>query len=104
MATKITPDKIKEINELYLELKVKKRVAEIMNISPSTVSKYIIPGYVSQKDKPVYKYDKSPSGCAALANNINESNQLAAQLFAELCELTDEEWDELDVLQKEVLI
>lgn len=104
MATKITPEKIKEINELYYKLRVKKRVAEAMGISPSTVSKYIIPGYIPETERVIPAFDKEPLGCAALANSIKESDRAAAQVFAELCELTDEEWDELDVLQKEVMI
>lgn len=98
---KIT-DEIKiQINELYLELGVKKRVAEIIGCSPSTVSKYIIEGYVSQKDKePVPEFDESKiTGPAALLERIN-----SWQEFADACMLTDEEWAEMREIQKEVMI
>ena len=98
---KIT-DEIKiEINELYLELGVKKRVAEIIGCSPSTVSKYIIEGYVSQKDRePVPEFDESKiTGPAALLERIN-----SWQEFADACMLTDEEWAEMREIQKEVMI
>ena len=98
---KIT-DEIKiQINELYLELGVKKRVAEIVGCSPSTVSKYIIDGYVSQKDKePVPEFDESKiTGPAALLERIN-----SWQEFADACMLTDEEWAEMREIQKEVMI
>ena len=98
---KIT-DEIKiQINELYLELGVKKRVAEIVGCSPSTVSKYIIEGYVSQKDKePVPEFDESKiTGPAALLERIN-----SWQEFADACMLTDEEWAEMREIQKEVMI
>ena len=98
---KIT-DEIKiQINELYLELGVKKRVAEIIGCSPSTVSKYIIEGYVSQKDRePVPEFDELKiTGPAALLERIN-----SWQEFADACMLTDEEWAEMREIQKEVMI
>lgn len=98
---KIT-DEIKiQINELYLELGVKKRVAEIIGCSPSTVSKYIIEGYVSQKDKePIPEFDESKIiGPAALLETIN-----SWQEFADACMLSAEEWAEMREIQKGVMI
>lgn len=98
---KIT-DEIKiQINELYLELGVKKRVAEIVGCSPSTVSKYIIEGYVSQKDRePAPEFDESKIvGPAALLDMVN-----SWQEFADACMLTDEEWTEMREIQKGVMI
>lgn len=98
---KIT-DEIKiRINELYLELGVKKRVAEIIGCSPSTVSKYIIEGYVSQKDRePVPEFDESKiTGPAALLEKVN-----SWQEFADACMLTAEEWAEMREIQKGVMI
>lgn len=98
---KIT-DEIKiQINELYLEIGVKKRVAEIVGCSPSTVSKYIIEGYVSQKDKePVPEFDESKIvGPAALLDMVN-----SWQEFADACMLSAEEWAEMKEIQKGVMI
>ena len=98
---KIT-DEIKiVINELYLELGVKKRVAEIIGCSPSTVSKYIIEGYVSQKDRePAPEFDESKIvGPAALLDMVN-----SWQEFADACMLTAEEWAEMKEIQKGVMI
>ena len=98
---KIT-DEIKiRINELYLEIGVKKRVAEIVGCSPSTVSKYIIEGYVSQKDRePAPEFDESKiDGPAALLDMVN-----SWQEFADACMLTDEEWVEMREIQKGVMI
>ena len=47
--TVITKEKIKEINELFYILGVKAQVAREMGISASTVSKYIIEGYVPEE-------------------------------------------------------
>ena len=98
---KIT-DEIKiRINELYLELGVKKKVAEIVGCSPATVSKYIIEGYVSQKDRePVPEFDESKIiGPAALLDMVN-----SWQEFANACMLTAEEWAEMKEIQKGVMI
>ena len=101
MAKRITEDQIRDINELYLKLGVKKRVAEIVGCSPSTVSKYIIEGYVSQRDRePVPEFDESKiTGPAALLERIN-----SWQEFADACMLTDEEWAEMREIQKGVMI
>lgn len=98
---KIT-DEIKiQINELYLELGVKKKVAEIVGCSPATVSKYIIEGYVSQKDKePAPEFDESKIvGPAALLDMVN-----SWQEFADACMLTEEEWAEMKEIQKGIMI
>lgn len=98
---KIT-DEIKiRINELYLELGVKKKVAEIVGCSPATVSKYIIEGYVSQKDRePTPEFDESKIvGPAALLDMVN-----SWQEFADACMLSAEEWAEMKEIQKGVMI
>lgn len=46
--TRITPLMVKEINEKYLKSGVKAQVAREMGISASTVTKYIVAGYVSE--------------------------------------------------------
>lgn len=59
MATKITAEDIIKINELYLKYKVKAQVARELNISPSTVSKYIREGYISTENQEKIIFDKS---------------------------------------------
>lgn len=98
---KIT-DEIKiQINELYLTLGVKKKVAEIVGCSPATVSKYIIEGYVSQKDRePTPEFDESKIvGPAALLEKVN-----SWQEFADACMLTPEELMEMKEIQKGIMI
>lgn len=94
---KIT-DEIKiQINELYLELGVKKRVAEIVGCSPSTVSKYIIEGYVSQKDKAeLPSFDESKITGPRRYEDWKD--------FFANCILTEEEWKDMREIQKEVMI
>ena len=93
MAKRITEGMKVQINELYIEYGVKKRVAEILGISPSTVSKYIIPNYKSQKETKI-EFSMPPRGCRAFIKGIMDD-------FCDACRLTEEEWDELKKFQKE---
>lgn len=93
MAKRITEEMKVQINELYIEYGVKKRVAEILGISPSTVSKYIIPNYKSQKETKI-EFSTPPRGCRTFIKGIMND-------FCDACRLTEEEWDELKKFQKE---
>lgn len=104
MGKRISDEDIIKINELYAELKVKKRVAEAMGISPSTVSKYIIENYVPQGIKSESTFDKKPNGAVALIERIKNSEEEPAIAFAKDCNLSEEEWADLKVLQRGVLI
>lgn len=104
MAARITPEKIEMINELYAQCGVKKRVAEALGISPSTVSKYIIEGYTPKKDRKHIPFDKVPTGADAMIKRIKESGLTPAKAFAVDCELSLEEWEDMKELQKEVLL
>jgi len=104
MAARITPEKIEMINELYAQCGVKKRVAEALGISPSTVSKYIIEGYTPKKDRKPIPFDKVPTGADAMIKRIKESGLTPAKAFAVDCELSLEEWEDMKELQKEVLL
>ena len=97
MAKKITDDEIELINELYLELGVKARVAEAVGRSASTVSKYIIPGYVSKKDRVVAPpFDESKITGPKKYKDWNE--------FFSDCMLIEGEWVEMKKIQEEVMI
>lgn len=97
MAKKITDEEIEQINELYLELGVKTRVAAIVGRSASTVSKYIIPGYVSKKDRVAAPpFDESKITGPAHYESWND--------FFQNCMLTDEEWADMREIQKGVMI
>jgi len=50
MATRITPEIKKQINERYLKLKTYAAVGRELGISASTVKRYVIPGYVPEAD------------------------------------------------------
>lgn len=108
MAARITPEKIEQINELYLQLKVKKRVAEALGISPSTVSKYIVEGYQPKAKRETIDFDKKPTGAAAMIERIKERVKNegipASKAFAEDCNMSEEEWAELKTMQRGILV
>ena len=97
MAIKVTEEIIKQINELYLEYGVKKKVADIVGCSPATVTKYLIDGYVSERDNVEVTFDIS---------NITGPNKnlISWQEFADSCKLTEEEWAEIRTIQEGLMI
>ena len=97
MATKITPEKIEEINELYLELGVKAQVARKLGISASTVSKYIIPNYIA-------KSNREETDCEIPISFPIEDFMGNYGTMGTLCELSEDEWADLKNLQKEIMI
>lgn len=96
MAIKVTETLIKEINERYAVLKVKAKVARELGLSPATVSKYIIDGYVPENQRTFVRFNKE-------IPDINEK-EFAIQDWSVLCKYTDEERAELTELQKEIMI
>lgn len=100
---KITPEIAMQINELYLKIGIKKKVAEIIGCSPSTVSKYIIPNYVSKESRSTYTFNK-PIGNADKMIDMLRMFDNAGQRICEYCMLSEEEWADLHKLQKEILV
>lgn len=97
-----TDEKIEEINKLYYEIGVKKKVAEMVGCSPATVSKYIIPGWkpVSELPEIDIKISK-PEGPQELILAMSCHPVSAAAAFCEACKLTDEEWIGMKNVQSE---
>ena len=106
MARKIDDETIIRINELYLEIGVKSRVAQMVGVSPSTVSKYIIPDYKPAPKEPEIpvEFTKPIPGAAALIENIKSMDMNPTKAFCLSCMLTEEEWEDLAEIQKGVNI
>lgn len=100
---KITPEIAEQINELYLEIGVKKRVAEIIGCSPSTVSKYIVPNYVSKKECKTYTFEGYVGNSEWLIDIFKMFDNPGARL-CELCMLGENELEEMKELQKEIYV
>lgn len=98
--TVITNEKIKEINDLYYVLGVKAQVAREMGISASTVSKYIIDGYIPEEmiEREEVDLEEMRSRIEEFIldlKTINPNSILA---------LTEEEKEEIEDLWKEMTI
>lgn len=92
MAGRITEEQKELINELYAEIGVKSQVAKIVGCSPSTVTRYLIEGYVPKTDRVKIVFEGKPTGCDELIKNFS----------IEALSLSDEERADLEVLKKEI--
>ena len=96
----MTQEKIIEINELYLQIKTYAGVSRALGGSPSptTVKKYIIPNYTSQKEVSKKIFDKS-----SISKDFNSESFLIDN-WGELCILSQEEKEEIKELWKELVV
>ena len=97
MAIKIAEEQIIKINELYLEIGVKSKVAKLVGCSPATVTKYIIPNYVPQNEIVKEEFDMD-------IPQLNLDLFKGVDNWGDLCVLSKEEENECDELRKEILI
>ena len=99
--TKITPELIKQMNELYLKIKTYAGVSRELGGSPSptTVKKYIIPNYISEEvikeSRRIFTVDEIPEFSADIFQVENWGN---------LCVLSDDEKAEIKELWNEMVI
>lgn len=106
MGKRIDEETIILINEIFLETGVKSKTAKVVGVSPATVSKYLIEGYVSQKEKKPL-FDKRTIQCRSadfLINKIKEEEKNYIQSLCDICLLTVQEKEELLELQKGITI
>lgn len=100
MAVSISQDKIIEINELYLKIKTYAGVSRALGGSPSptTVKKYIIPGYMSKSTivKKAFHKDDLPEFVAEVFCGVDN--------WGDLCRLSKDEKQEVIELWNELLI
>ena len=100
MASRITEEQKLEINKLYYEIGVKSRVAKIMGISASSVSKYIIAGWKPKEERSIKKFEGEVPGPKEFIEGF-----LAAEnkqdYFWNARLLSKEEWLEVEELQRE---
>ena len=109
MARRISEETIIQINEVYLECGVKSKTAQIVGVSPSTVTKYLIPNYQSQRSAAALPpFEGELAGVepfiSSIISIIDSQNLLPAAAFCKACELTDDERKEMEEIQKGVMI
>lgn len=109
MARRISEETIIQINEVYLECGVKSKTAQIVGVSPSTVTKYLIPNYQSQRSAAAPSpFEGELAGVepfiSSIISIVDSQNLLPAAAFCKACELTDDERKEMEEIQKGVMI
>lgn len=97
--TVVTQEMTKEINELYLQIGTYAGVARKIGIAPTTVKKYIIPGYTSEKKIRKIIFDKSK-----LSQEVDYSLFKNKDTWGDLCVLSNDEKEEIKELWKELLM
>jgi hypothetical protein len=98
--TNITQDLIIEMNELYLKIKTYAGVSRALGGSPTpaTIKKYIVPNYISKEKRQIKKF------------SIDSIKELDIEKFkgvknwGDLCILSPEEREEIEVFWEELLI
>lgn len=98
---RITQDQIEQINEVYAQCGVKTQTAKIVGVSVASVTKYLIPNYIPRAQRETYTFEKEIIGFRSMLEIIDDA-QDKIQSFIDLYELTQEEWNDLKELQKEV--
>ena len=100
MATKITTDIIKQINELYIKLGTYAAVARELGIAPTTVKKYVVPDYCPLEERKIKKFNVIYDLPAQYSTEMFEG----VENFGDLCEYTEDEaveivelWEELSL-------
>ena len=96
----MTQEKIIEINELYLQIKTYAGVSRALGGSPSptTVKKYIIPDYKTQKNTKKKIFEKSSISKDFISNDFIIEN------WGDLCVLSNSEKEEIKELWLELLV
>lgn len=96
----VTQEKIIEMNELYLKIGTYAGVSRELGGSPSptTVKKYIIPGYVSKNaiSKKFFHKGDLPEFVADIFSGVDN--------WGDLCRLSKDEEKEITLLWNELLI
>ena len=97
---KITNEMIVQINELYKKIGTYSGVARELGIAATTVKKYVQPDYIPQSElefKPIDVFE---------CRKVIENYTLPAEAFDDplLLELTEEEYEEIKELWKELSV
>lgn len=100
MATRITDEQKRKINELYYIYKNKSRVARELQISLYSVNKYLLSDWKPQEERTVKKFEgKIDNGVEFIKGFLFSEDK---QDYLWCCKLlTTEEWLELEELQRE---
>lgn len=96
MATKIGAEEVKRINEIYAECRTYAETARRLGMAPSTVKKYVIPGWVPVDKAAIRHFNLS------MIPEFDTSMFYGVDNYGDLCVLSDAERDEIKELWKEL--
>ncbi len=100
MATKITTDMIKQINELYVQHKTYAAVARELGIAASTVKKYVVKDYCPLEEREIKRfnaiYDLPADYSISVFKGVENYGDLCTYSETEAAEIV-ELWKELDL-------
>lgn len=96
---RVTVDDIKKINELYYKYHNYAEVARQVGFSPSTVRSYVDQNYNPVIEDEVSRFDPSVD-----MPEFDETIFEGIDNYGELCVLSDEEYEEIKQLQKELAL
>lgn len=106
MGKRIDEDTIRRINEVYYEVGVKTKTAQIVGVSVASVNKYLIPNFKPEpKEEIHYTFEGEVPGCKDFMEKIvapAQGNSISE--FCRLCMITEDEWDEMNELQRKIFI
>ena len=97
MANKVTQDNIKEFNALYYETKNYSEVARRTGFSASTVRKYVDKNWKPIDTTDIIRFTGE-------VPDINFNMFRGLENYGELCQFSDEEFEEIKLLWKELEI
>jgi hypothetical protein len=98
MATKITTDIIKQINELYVKLGTYAAVARELGIAASTVKKYVVKDYRPIAEREIRRFNPIVDMPAEYSTEIFEG----IDNYGDLCVLFEDEAAEIIELWEEL--
>ena len=101
MAKKITDEQKEQINELYFENKNKSLTARLLGISPASVARYIVDGYVPKEKRNIETFNGRPS---VISFDKIASFDGAADIGYFFTHMTEDEKEDIKKLQKEIFI
>ena len=100
----ITEEQKVQINELYYENHNKALTARTLGISPASVTKYLIEGYVPIAQREEIHYDIAIHGADNFIKDVFSSldSEKSIKMFTLLCRLSNEEANELTEMKKTI--
>lgn len=102
MAARITDEQKRKINELYYIYKNKSRVARELQISLYSVNKYLLLNWKPESERNIKRFEGEPNTSIFINELLAATNPSDYLLYCRL--LSEEEWFELEELQKEEII